>query len=700
MSSVRDKSLMLKDILEAKSVAIVGASADSRKLGSRPLALMQKHGFNGSMFPVNPSVDMIGGVKAYPSLAAIGQPIDLVLIMTPAESSPAIVEEGVACGIRNFIVYAAGFAEQDEAGLLLQNRLTSLSQKEGANIIGPNCVGVMNAATRLCATIASVGEVMTFEQGPVSFVSQSGALAGYWLDKILHAKLGFSKWITSGNEADIGMADCVAYLADDPSTKIIGLYLEALRDTQALRAALQRARLQGKPVLALRAGRSEAGARAVVSHTAALAADTRLCDAFLEQYGVQQVSSLSEMVDATKMLVRCKNTEARSPAVISVSGGAGALVTDALTDTGLSLTPFSQHVQDALIRALPSFGKADNPLDLTGAVGADPSLLAKALTPIARHAEHDLLLVFIGLMHGTATGLVEAMVNMRRTSDCPIAVIWVCAPPQAVSTLQEHQIPVFDDIPNAAQALLVSNRAARAIDHSEAYDTKSSRVNPPRLPGLALSEFNAHTALGPIAGLGIPSEVLLGMRAENVVNELSALRAPWVAKLQSAQLLHKTEHGAVQLNLQTEAAVVEALALLRTVAERLDIECDGILLQESVAHDLQMIVGLREDPSLGRLLLIGKGGTDVEDEDDIAILFLPVEPAHIERAILGLRMASRLRGSRGRAPIDIPALAETIFRLCRTYEDRTDIFELEINPLAITAPDRFVALDMLMRRSR
>ena len=320
----------LSTLLDARSIAIVGASADPLKLGSRPLMLLQQHGFAGPIYPVNPGRNEIAGVKAYPSLRAIGQPIDLALILTSAEGTIAAIEEGIACGVRSFILFASGFAEDNDEGIRRQQRITELAQESGSSILGPNCVGAMNVATGLCATIASVGEVIEFDRGPISIVSQSGAIGGYLLDMALRAKLGFSKWITSGNEADISMADCIHYLAEDASTQVICIYLEAIRDPYALRLALAQAAKCGKFILALRSGRSAAGAEAVASHTAGLTGDSQVCDAFLAQYGVQQVGSMTEMIDVAKMLVWGARHHVTVPALVSVSGGAGALMADAV----------------------------------------------------------------------------------------------------------------------------------------------------------------------------------------------------------------------------------------------------------------------------------------------------------------------------------------------------------------------------------
>jgi acetate---CoA ligase (ADP-forming) len=688
----------LRALMDARTVAVIGASADPRKLGSRPSALLQKHGFAGRIFPVNPRHREIGGLAAYRSLAEIPEPVDLALVLTSAADTLGALEEGLACGVRNYVLFASGFSEQDEDGRLRQDAITRLARDKSLNILGPNCVGLMNVQTRLCATIASVGEVMSFTPAPFSFVSQSGAIGGYWLDMALRAGLGFSKWITSGNEAGIDMADCVEHLARDPGTEVIGLYLEAVRDSFRLRAALASAVASGKPVLALRSGRSAAGRDAVASHTAGLAGDAEICSAFLAQCGVQQVGSLSEMVDTAKLLLWGPGGRVAAPAIVSVSGGAGALVTDAVSDIGLALPLLGPLAAAAVTDALPSFGKASNPLDLTGAVGADPSLLGKVLQPIASEGLHDLLIVFVGLMHGTAAGLVQALIETAGTSSRRLAVIWMCAPQHAVQALQEHRIPVFSDIPDLTDALRIANgvRSAQQRLSLRPPATVASRAS--RNTGTSVSEHEAHVVLGPVEGLRLPREALVRSAAD-VPGTLGSLRLPLAAKLQSRALQHKTEHGAVLLKLANATAVSAAVDHLEHIATRLGIESEGVLLQEMVEHELEMIIGLRWDPVFGPVLLLGRGGTEVEAERDTALLVLPASADDIAVAIRSLRMAARLQGSRGRPAVDIEALATAVHGLCVQYIARDDIAEIEINPLAVEAPAKFTALDMLLRRS-
>ncbi|MBR0653176.1 acetate--CoA ligase family protein [Roseomonas terrae] len=680
-------------ILDARRVAIIGATADTTKLGSRPQEFMIRHGYAGSIVPINPRRSEINGLRAFPSLRAVGEPVDLALVLTPANQALDALEDGIAAGTRAFTFFAAGFAEQDEAGAVLQQRIIARAREAGVAILGPNCVGAMNARTRLCATINSVGLVMAMQPGPFSFVSQSGAIGGYWLDKVLKAGLGFARWITSGNEADITMADCIAHLAEDGDTEVIGLYLEALRDPVALRAALRLAQARGKPVLALRSGRSTAGAEAVQSHTAAIAGSNEVTAAFLAQYGVIEVASVNEMVDAAKLLLWQPRGVVRAPAIVSVSGGAGALLTDAAASIGAEIRQPDAQTQTAIADALPSFGKPRLPLDLTGAVGTDPTLLGKVLGPLAASGLYDAALIFIGLMHDTAPVLSKAITDYAATASRPPIVIWMSAPDGAIEALRQARIPLFDDIVDMARALDRANRVAAALERPLSADREVA----PRHTGAAraLSEAGAHAFLAGDITVSLPDEVLIRDPAE-VPAATERLGFPLALKLQSPAMLHKTEHGAVLLGVDSVDAALDGARRLLDIARRLDIPTEGVLFQRMVPHREELILGLRADPQLGPLLMVGRGGVDAEFERDVAIRFLPVSIDEIEHALRNLTMAHRLTGSRGRESFDTAALSRAIAGLCALYESRPEILEIEINPLALVPPGDLVALDMVV----
>jgi acetate---CoA ligase (ADP-forming) len=700
LHQVPASSRSLERMFEPRSIAIVGASSDTRKTGGRPLLYLVKHGFKGNLYPVNPGRDSIGEHTCYPSLSAIGAPVDLALVLSSAEQVEEIIVEGIGCGVRNFIVFSSGFAELGGAqGADLQARLSQLARDSGASILGPNCVGIMNADSHLCATIASIGETADLTPGVASLVSQSGAISGYWLDKVLRAGLGFSKWISSGNECDIDLADAIDYLATDDRTRVISLYIESIRNPGKLRAAISKARQNGKFLVALRSGRSEAGAAAVVSHTAALASDSDVADAFLRQNGVVQVESITQMVDVTKVLAAYGGTPLRNPAVASISGGAGALLADALSSAGFRLMPPSATTTKRIESFLPSFGKVANPLDVTGAAGAQPKLFSDCFAALMSDDSYDFGLLFLGLLHGVSGELATGFVAASRASGRPTVAIWMGASPAVVATLQSQGIAVFDDIPQAVEAISLANSAADWAGPESSRIATLEFSAEARYAGAALSEHGARQHLQR-NGVGVvwPASALVTSVAQ--VDDASArLGFPLVAKLQSGKLLHKTEHGAVILGIADARGAADAVGKLIGIGEHLGIECDGVMLQRMLRFRHELIVGLRWDAVFGPVLLVGRGGTDVEHQRDAAIVHLPATVEHIAHAIGSLRMAPALLHPRAGPPVNLLRLAQTIAELAELYIQSKDVFELEINPLAIQEDGSAAALDVLMRLS-
>ncbi|WP_439811208.1 acetate--CoA ligase family protein [Bordetella bronchiseptica] len=629
-------------VLEARSVAIVGASADPGKIAGRPLAYMLSRGFVGKLFPVNPTRAQVQGVKSYPSLAAIGEPVDLAIVGTPAALVEGVIREGIAAGVRAFVVFSSGFSETGEAGAALQRRLGELARAHGVTILGPNCLGVANSATGLIASFTTALEETPIRPGGFALVSQSGALGAYWMDICLRSGLGFSKWITTGNECDMDAAAAIAYLAGDADTRVIGLYIEDIRDTAAFRRALRLAAEAGKPVIAIKAGRSQAGAAAAASHTGALAGDDALYDACLRQHGALRVDSLGQMMDAARLYLFDSVPQGRRIAVMSVSGGAGVLIADEAERCGLALPPLAEATASALAPVLPSFVQAANPLDLTGNVVQDTASIGQALEAVARDPGNDAIVLFVGLMHSIASAFTDALAQARQRTQRPIIVIWIGAKEESVAALEQARIPVFRDIPPAVAAVGAAVR-------------------------------------------------LRALREAALAMALPAAAQP------AASLLHKSDIGGVVLNIGSDAQLREAVHRLAGIAQAHGIEARGVLIEPMQPFDHELLLGLRRDPRFGATLTLGRGGVEVELDADVVSQLLPLSAAAIQAMLESLRAARLFQGFRGRGAVDLAALSSQIAELCRIFQAQSDLAEVEINPLAVRG-DRAWVLDAVVRR--
>lgn len=681
-------------LMAATRVAVVGASSDPGKLTGRPIAYMLERGFKGEIIPINPSRTEIQGLRAYPSLAAVDRPIDLALIGTAAEQVEPVVVEGIAAGVRSFVVLSSGFSEHNAEGARLQARLTELAREHDVAMVGPNCLGVINAETGLIASFTTAMEENALTPGGFGFATQSGALGAYWLDLVLQGGLGVSRWVSTGNECDIDLAAAIGMLADDPMTKVIGAYVEDVKDGPAFRAALRDAARANKPVFIIKAGRSAAGAAAAASHTGAMAGEDRVYQACFDQYGAIRVASVSEMIDAAKLVLHDAVPTAGKIGVLSVSGGAGVLLADAIETAGLSLPAFTERTAAALAKALPGFSKPQNPVDLTANVIAKTELFRETLAVVSAAPELDATILFIGLMHSISDVFTESILAARAKSGRPFIVVWIGARPAIVAQLNAAGIPVYPDIPQAITALayvcegrLRRLRAAKLGDAPEGGRATARSVT--------LSEWQSKARLREMGGVTLPAGVLVGS-AEEVATAMAGLTGPFVAKLQSAEMPHKSEHGGVVLGLRDTASVTEAVRKLARIGEERGISCEGVLIEEMVGFDIELIVGFRRDPVFGPLLMVGRGGVEVELDPDFAIALLPLSPADIVAMLKSLRSARLFDGFRGRPPVDLDAIAEALARIGVRFVADPGLDEIEINPL-VARGDRVVALDALIK---
>lgn len=683
----------LKALLHARSVAIIGASADPAKISGRPIAYMRSRGYSGTIYPVNPGRTEVQGLRCYPSITAIGHPVDLAIIGTAAAHVEDLIREGVTAGVKAFVVFSSGFAELDDAGRALQARLTQLAQEHDVAIVGPNCLGIANCRSGLLATFTTALESHSLQPGGFSFVSQSGALGAYWMDIILRSGIGFSQWITTGNECDVDAAEAIDFLISDPDTRVIGVYIEDIRRIDAFRAALERAARAGKPVIAIKAGSSSAGAAAAASHTGALAGNDALYDTCLRQHGALRVRSLTEMMDAARLLLHNAAPKGPRLAVMTVSGGAGVLIADACEPLGLELPSLQPAVAQSLVPVLPSFVHPSNPLDITGNVLQDTPMISRAMQCLANDRETHGIVLFIGMMHSIADAFVQALSQARAQVHCPIVVIWVGAMESSIHALEAVGIPVFLDIPQAMKAM------ARCLQMQRTHMQVSQRPQAPALPsapdnGLSLptlSEWDGKQLLAGQSCLRIPRGWLLN--AEDPL-PASGLTYPVVAKLQSPQLLHKSDAGGVVLRIPDAQALQIAMNHLHKVGADLAIPVQGILVEQMQPFDHELLLGLRRDPRFGPVLTLARGGIEAELDPDVANLMLPANEDDITEMLSRLRCFKLLRGFRGKPGVNVQALARNIAQLCEWFMDQP-LRELEINPLALQG-DNMWALDALI----
>lgn len=674
-------------LFHAKSVAIVGASSKLDTIGGRPVKYLQAYGYQGDIYPVNPKYDEIAGLKAYRSLTDVPGPVDLAILSVPAASILGALEECAEKRVGVAVIFSSGYAEVDEAGATAQEELKEAARRLGVRVLGPNAMGVMNLHNGLMATFSAVLE-RDHRAGPLGLVSQSGAYGAYIMAQGRELGLGFSQFTSTGNEADLEFGDLAFGTLEDNDTGAVLGYIEQIRDGGSFIRACQRAVDLNKPLVVTKVGRSEQGARAAQSHTGAMAGSHAVYEAVFRQYGALSVGSVQEMLDIAQMIQFETRPEGRRVGILSISGGAGVLLVDECEAAGLEAPELSDAVQARLRGHIPFAGVA-NPVDFTPQVLNDPSVYAEFLEALCEQESIDSLIVFLAhtIQYEERLGLQlveETRQAMTRFAKPIVVVAQPGIGTDVAEALWHAQIPCYEDPSRAVGAL---------ASMVEFYERRTKTLIDP--PPVALSsstvprsnvgtEESAKRFLAE-HGLRVTREVLVQSK-DQASAEANRIGFPVVLKLSSPDIAHKSEIGGVHVDLKSAAAVEEAYAaIMASVAEQApSSRVDGVLVQEMVPEGVELIIGAKQDPVFGPIVLCGLGGVFTEVLQDFAMRRAPINTA-IAREMLGeLRGRAVLDGARGRPEADIDAAAEGIATVSQIVAGARDwLVELDLNPVIV-----------------
>ncbi len=691
----------LDAIFQPRSVAVIGATESPGKVGRTLLANLISSPFGGTVFPVNPTRSSVLGVKAYRDLAAVPDPVELAVIVTPAPSVPGIIEECVAHGVRGAIIISAGFKETGPEGAELEARILETARRGAMRIIGPNCLGVMNPLRGFNATFAAG----IARPGSVGFVSQSGALITAVLDWAEREQTGFSSVVSLGSMLDVGWGDVIYYLGDDPRTKSIVMYMETIGDARAFLSAAREVALT-KPIIVIKPGRTEAAAMAAASHTGSLAGSDDVLDAAFRRAGVLRVESIAQLFGMAEVLAQQPRPKGKRLTIVTNAGGPGVIATDALIGGGGELAPLPEESLTALDGILPAAWSHNNPIDILG--DAPPGLYRQAVEVAAANPDSDGLLVILTPQDMTdATGSAAELTGLARGTGGPVLASWMGGPGVEAGTqlLQKAGVPVFEYPDVAVQMFNYLWRSAE--DLRLLYETPALADGTGADPGRAeriletardsgravLSEDESKEIL---AAYGIPiAETRVGASEEDAVAAAEAIGYPVVLKLYSHTITHKTDVGGVKLNLVDADAVREAYRSIRdAVAEsRGEQHFEGVTVQPMINYTgYELIVGSSIDAQFGPVLLFGMGGTLVEVLGDRALALPPLTTTLARRMIERTRIFDALEGVRGRDPVDLAALEQLLVRFSQLVVEHPWIAEIDINPLLASAGG-LIALD-------
>lgn len=702
MTQLPDPSL--SRLFDPQGIAIVGASATPGKIGAMPITLLLQHGYSGRIIPVNPRADIIAGLPALPGLDALDDAVDLAILAVPAAHAAQALERARPGQVGAAVVFTSGFSETGTNGAAQQERLCTIARERGIRLLGPNCLGFMNVRRNVYATFSPAPANGVVAPGGIGMVSQSGAFGAYAYSMARERGLGLSHWISTGNEADIDVADCIEWLARDTDTRVIMAYMEGCRDGAKLRRALAAARNADKPVVVTKIGRTQAGAQAAASHTAALAGDDAVYDALFRQYGALRARTIEEFFNLGYALDTWKRPpQGRRLGIFTISGGVGALMADEAADTGLALPEPAADAQARLLQRVP-FASGRNPVDVTGQAVSEPGLLLATADDMLADGRYDALAVFLAAA-GSSEALwptFEAFARQMqaRHPGVPLAIS-ALFPPARRRELERLGCLVFPD-PSAAIRTIGAVAGLGSGPAPDVVEASPATADAGALPLLAA--YNEVQAMELLRQAGLPaSPCVLAGDADAAVRAAASLGAACVLKVVSPDITHKSDVGGVKLNVQGDDALRSAYAdILASVRQhRPDARIDGVLVAPMAPKGVECIAGVHCDPVFGPVVMFGLGGVFVEVLKDVSFRLAPFGRDDALAMIREIKGYALLQGARGTPPCDIGALAEALAALSRfAHARRADFSSVEINPLlALPEGQGVVALDAVVIRA-
>lgn len=698
----------LDPLFHPAAVAVIGAKDDPGTVGRTIMINLVSSKFPGKVFPVNPKRSQVLGLVSYPSISVVPEKIDLAIIVTPASTVPAIVEECVAADVKSAIIISAGFKELGEEGLKLEEKILFHARKGKMPIIGPNCLGVMNPINGLNATFAKQIAL----PGNLAFISQSGAMCTAVLDWSLQERVGFSAFISIGSMADVNWGHLIDYLGSDPDTKSLLLYMETVGDAASFMTAAREVALK-KPIIVIKAGKSEEAATAAASHTGSLAGSDEVFDAALERIGVMRVDSIAELFNMASVLSKQPLPTGPHLTIVTNAGGPAVLATDAAIESGAKLTSLSPSTIVRLDSYLPAAWSRSNPVDILG--DADPERFAKAVETLLESDDGDGMLVILSPQDMTdPTATAARIKQLANQCNMPLLTSWMGAAgvQEGVDILSHAQIPVFSYPDDAAKTFaamwkysqnlksLYEFPAVHSYREEEAFSLSPHPQAAKKIIEEALKEgrtlLNEAESKKNLEDYQIPVvKTLIARTAEEAAILANEFGFPVVLKLFSPTITHKTDVGGVKLNLKTKEEVVQSFQeIQRAVCEKVGEEhFAGVTVQNMVTHKgIELILGSSTDPQFGPVMLFGMGGQWVEIFKDKALAIPPLNKNLARHLMKKTKIYEALLGARGQNAVNIGYLEDILVNFSRLIVENPRIKECDINPLLASDRD-IIALD-------
>ena len=682
----------LDSFFAPQSIALIGASRDLDKIPGRLFSMLRKNEYPGKLYPINPNYDEIDGAKCFKSVAEIGAPIDLAIVVIPARAVLPALEQCAAAGVRNAVIISSGFAEEGGDSAAMQDEIAALARRTGMRVSGPNGEGFMSEVQKVAATFSPTVDVkpghvpLVATARRVGIVAQSGGIGFAIKHRAKAIGVAISYCVSAGNESDLGAGEFLDYMVQDSSTDVILLFIEGIRDVDKFLAAARRAADAKKPVIVTKVGRSGAGERAAASHTASMAGWSAAYDAVFAKYGFIVSNDLDEAVTIAAVLASNPLPKGERVAVLTVSGGGGIWGADTVSMQGLQVPEVSKGVQAEIMKLLPSYGSAKNPIDVT-AQGVNSGGLQRSIDLLDTSDEVDALLVVLSLSSETRMPFKEAELKPVISAQRKPVVFYSYTLPSdfARRELAKSGVVVLSGLTHVGVAM---RQLVRYANFKLAPPANEAALPARDLSGHlgrpAFSEADSKALLR-AAGIGLPGEVLVANR-DALDDAIARVGFPLVMKIQSPDIPHKSEVGGVRVNIAAKGEAFTAFRELLDNAQRHRPQAaiQGVLVAPMAKKGIEIIVGTLLDATFGPMVMVGLGGVTTELFRDVIYRPAPVSPVEASAMLSELKAAPLLQGFRGAAKADVPAVARLISELSLLAARlRAEISEIELNPVLV-----------------
>lgn len=683
-----------RKLFQPTSIAIVGVSADTKKLGGGRCFEYLTRNYAGKLYPVNPKYQDLLGIKCFPSLSGIGEEVDLAVLSLPAKQIGSALLDCAAKGIRAICIFSSGFSEVGGTGVEMQKEINIIARENGLSVLGPNCEGYYNVNERIPVTFSTAAD-KEIPKGNVGLVTQSGAIGTYLLAEGRQKGMGFSFWISTGNEMDISTMECVEYLLDDALTDVIVCYSEGINSGEDLKRVGQKSLEYNKPIILCKAGRTARGQVAAASHTGALASNYRIYKSLLKAYGIVEARNFSEMIDFALFFSKRKFPVSRDIGIYTTSGAMAVLSADLCEDFKLNIPPMSQEGSEALLKITP-FGAHSNPVDGAGTMN-NPDLLRNCLGILAKEESISSLLVLTGSAEAFAEKLCASIINAAHLTEKPIVVSWVAMPEGVQQKLIKEGIPTYNDPLKALLSLSKAGDYAILRDNVSRGKTESIIRRNEKVIDLIKDGYEEtmkdSSSLLPLdicasilSQAGIPiAQYGYARKNEGIMKIAGEIGYPVALKLDCSQLSHKTDLGGVILNINNEGELSRAVEKMGEVAKGKVGRMRGILIEEMVPYKgHEIMLGGGVDSKLGPYIMVGAGGLLAEFIDAPSISPVPIDKETARQMLEENKLLKLLKGYRGYRA-DVEALCDAMVKFSHLLFNlgSTQVKEIDLNPIFV-----------------